>query len=72
MTGAQILNIRKYLKQGEDEGPYQWDYFDGLDELDEEKQEKIKTAIIEGKIADEDWRGVRFPPPFLLLYTNAT
>jgi hypothetical protein len=31
---------------------------DGLDELPEEYQTKFKTAIIEGKIADEDWKGV--------------
>jgi hypothetical protein len=30
---------------------------DGLDELPEELQQKFKTAIIEGKIADEDFKG---------------
>jgi len=33
---------------------------DGLSELPEEYQRKFKTAIIEGKIADEDWKGVCF------------
>ena len=55
VTGAQMLNVRKYLKQGDDDGPYQWDFFDGLDELEEKDQEKVKKAVIEGKIADEDW-----------------
>jgi len=31
---------------------------DGLEDMPAELQSKVKTAIIEGKIADEDWRGV--------------
>jgi hypothetical protein len=31
---------------------------DGLEDMPEDLQNKVKNAIIEGKIADEDWRGV--------------
>jgi hypothetical protein len=31
---------------------------DGLEEMPPDYQAKIKTAIREGKIADEDWKGV--------------
>jgi hypothetical protein len=31
---------------------------DGYDEVDEENQEKIRTALQEGHIPDEDWKGV--------------
>lgn len=57
-----MQNLREYLKQGDPDGEYQWDFMDGLDEVPEEYQEKLKTAVIEGKIADEDWKGVRFHP----------
>lgn len=60
VTGFQMNNLREYLKQGEPDGEYQWDYMDGLDELPAEYQQKLKTAVIEGKIADEDWKGVCF------------
>lgn len=53
-----MQNLREYLKQGNPDGEYQWDFMDGLDEVPEEYQEKLKTAVIQGKIADEDWKGV--------------
>lgn len=58
MSGKILENIRNNLLQGDPEGEYQWDYLDGLSDLDEEFQNKVKTAIIEGKIADEDFNGV--------------
>ncbi len=32
---------------------------DGYDEVDEDSQEKIRTALKEGHVPDEDWKGVR-------------
>lgn len=34
------------------------DVLDGWDELEEESQEKIKQAIRDGHVADDDWKGV--------------
>jgi len=31
---------------------------DGLEELDEASQEKVKRALKQGHVDDEDWRGV--------------
>lgn len=54
-----MQNIRENLGGAlADEGEYKWDLLDGLDEMPSSYQEKIKLAITEGKIADEDWRGV--------------
>lgn len=67
-----MQNLREYLKQGNPDGEYHWDYMDGLDEVPKEYQEKFKTAVIQGKIADEDWRGVRFKlGPFLHAYRSS-
>ncbi|KFY38083.1 hypothetical protein V495_06769 [Pseudogymnoascus sp. VKM F-4514 (FW-929)] len=57
VTGFQLQNLREYLKQGDPDGEYQWDFMDGLDEVPDEYKDKLKTAVIEGKIADEDWKG---------------
>lgn len=32
---------------------------DGYDEVGEENQAKIRTALKEGHVPDEDWKGVR-------------
>jgi hypothetical protein len=58
VSGKVLENLRNSLLRGDPEGEYQWDYLDGLSDLNEELQNKIKTAIIEGKIADEDFNGV--------------
>lgn len=58
MSGFQLQNLREYLKQGDPDGDYKWDFMDGLDELPDEYKEKLKTAVVKGKIADEDWNGV--------------
>lgn len=60
VSGFQLQNLREYLKQGDSDGEYQWDFMDGLDEVPDEYKEKLKTAVIKGKIADEDWKGVCF------------
>lgn len=59
MSGKTIENIRKNLTMVKPKtGDYNWDYLDGLNEMPSHFQEKIKLAIVEGKIADEDWNGV--------------
>lgn len=44
-------NLREYLEQGDPDTGYKWDFFDGLDELSAEDREKVKKAVIDGKIA---------------------
>lgn len=34
---------------------------DGYDELSSEQQQKVREAVEQGHVADEDWKGVRFP-----------
>jgi hypothetical protein len=58
VSGKILENLRNNLRRGGPEGEYQWDYLDGLTDLNDELQDKVKTAIIEGKIADEDFNGV--------------
>lgn len=54
-----MQNIRENLTGASaDEGEYKWDFLDGLEDMPPDYQEKIKLAITEGKIADEDWKGV--------------
>lgn len=66
MTGAQILNMQAHLAHPTREGEYRWDFMDGLqgeednEHIPEALQEKFKRAIIEGHVADEDWRGVGY------------
>jgi hypothetical protein len=50
-TPAQIGN----LKEASDGDT---DMVDGYDELPADLQEKVKTALEEGHVADEDWKGV--------------
>ena len=57
VSGKILENLREYLEQGDPATGYKWDYFDGLDELEPSDQEKVKKAVIDGKIADEDWKG---------------
>ena len=37
------------------------DMLDGNEELPDDCQEKVKRALKNGHVDDEDWRGVRFP-----------
>ncbi len=57
VSGAQIQGLRDYLEQDDPSTGFKWDFFDGLDELPADQQAKVKTAVIDGKIADEDWKG---------------
>lgn len=57
VTPAQIENIVKAIDGLEafEEDP---NVLDGYDEVGEENQEKIRMALKEGHIPDEDWKGV--------------
>jgi len=44
-----------------------WDLCDGLNDLHQEDQEKVREAIERGYIVDEDWRGVCSPSIHRLL-----
>lgn len=46
-----LENLREYLEQGDPDTGYKWDFLDGLDEVSEEDQERVKKAVISGKIA---------------------
>ena len=53
MTPRQIASLKDSL--GEDEDASE---IDGFEELSEENQEKVRQAVAQGHVADEDWRGV--------------
>ena len=57
ITPAQIENLVTSFDGLEafEEDP---NVLDGYDEVDEASQEKIRTALKEGHVPDEDWRGV--------------
>ena len=56
MTPVQIKNIQDMVEGLDLESDL--DVLDGWDEIDEDFQEKIKQAIRDGHVSDEDWRGV--------------
>lgn len=51
VTPAQIENLRESTNGD-------LDYVDGYDEVPPEMQDKIKRALDQGHIDDEDWKGV--------------
>ena len=57
ITPVQIDNLLKALGGFEafEEDP---NVLDGYDEVDAESQERIRTALKEGHVPDEDWKGV--------------
>ena len=55
MTPRQIASLKDSL--GEDEDASE---LDGFEEISEENQEKVRQAVAQGHVADEDWRGVCF------------
>lgn len=66
LTPAQIDNLVKSMGGIEafEEDP---NVLDGYDEVDEEAQEKIRTALQQGHVPDEDWKGVSlFRLPFAM------
>jgi ubiquitin-conjugating enzyme E2 O len=48
---------------GEDEDK-DYEQLDGFEDLSEENQEKIKKALEQGHVDDEDWKGVCNHLPF--------
>lgn len=43
---------------------------DGYEELPEDAKEKVKTALEEGHVDDDDWNGVRSAPAHCSDYGN--
>jgi hypothetical protein len=59
VSGKTLQHVRDNLtRPGASAGEYDWDFLDGLEDMPEAEKNKIKLAITEGKIADEDWKGV--------------
>lgn len=56
MTPKQLESLHDVL-----EGDV--DMFDGYEELPNDCQEKVKRALENGHVDDEDWKGVMFPCP---------
>ncbi len=52
MTPKQIANLKKAIANDATE-------LDGYEDLPEDFQEKIRNAVQEGHVADEDWGGVK-------------
>ena len=51
VTPKQITGVKSSIEDN-------LDLFDGFDELPNDLQEKVKTALADGHIADDDWTGV--------------
>lgn len=51
VTPRQILNLKEAIEDN-------LDLFDGYDELPEDIQEKMRRALEQGHVDDEDWKGV--------------
>lgn len=51
MTPKQITNLKKELNDDATE-------LDGYEDLPEDFQEKVRDAVRDGHVADEDWGGV--------------
>ena len=56
MTPKQLESLHDVL-----EGDVEM--FDGYEELPNDCQEKVKRALENGHVDDEDWKGVMFPCP---------
>ncbi len=59
VTPKQLANLN-----GTIEGNF--DYLDGYDEITPEMQEKVKAALEQGHVDDNDWKGVSTEDFFLL------
>lgn len=46
------------------------DMIDGYDELPADLQEKVKFALANGHVPDEDWKGVCLQPSLALIPSN--
>ena len=51
MTPTQIANMKEKTEDN-------LEYLDGYEELPEDLQEKVRRAMEQGHVDDEDWRGV--------------
>lgn len=51
MTPSVIEHLKEAIEDNVD-------LFDGYDELPEEAQEKMRQALEQGHVDDEDWKGV--------------
>ena len=51
MTPKQLEHVKVSI-----EGNY--DYLDGFEELSEQEQARVRKALEEGHVADDDWTGV--------------
>ena len=51
VTPKQMENLNKTIEGN-------LDFLDGYDEVDEESQAKVKKALEDGHVADDEWKGV--------------
>ncbi|KAL1989489.1 hypothetical protein VTN49DRAFT_6686 [Thermomyces lanuginosus] len=56
-TPKVIKNIQDALGEPDDDGNYDVSMLDGFEELSQENQEKVKRALKQGHVDDEEWRG---------------
>ncbi|KAK2742368.1 hypothetical protein FQN55_007902 [Onygenales sp. PD_40] len=52
VTPKQVVNIQEIVGDEKD-----YSLFDGYDEISEENQKKIRNAVEQGHVDDEDWKG---------------
>ena len=57
ITPKQIANLLTSI-DGEDGLPDDLDIIDGYEDVGEENQAKIRTALQQGHVPDQDWKGV--------------
>lgn len=60
VTPKQLANLNETI-----EGNF--DYLDGYEEITPEMQGKVKVALEQGHVDDNDWKGVSTEDLFLLL-----
>ena len=51
VTPKQISNIEETIEGN-------LDFLDGYDEIDEDSQAKVRKALEDGHVADDEWKGV--------------
>ena len=59
-TPKVIKNIQDALGEPDDDGNYDVSILDGFEELSEENQEKVKRALQQGHVDDDEWRGASY------------
>lgn len=58
-TPRVIANIDEVVEEGSAKSEKDFTVIDGYEELSPENQEKVREALEQGHVADEDWKGVR-------------